>query len=262
MEDNTGKKLTAETVQAAEEVTFSMFQLESGFTPDLDKKRIMAVIGDINSGKTNLAIYLLRAYKGTRKIYTLGYPKQIDDFVSLNSHKEIDDLTDAIIFIDELSRYYPTKGHTNTSFLSIARTISHSNNTLIFTTQLTQDLTNQMEAFVDTFLITKMADLRTIKEGSKAKFAILDCADFRRTSHSLRLKQGEYLYSSIDSMAGENGIKTFPFQRIGKDWNRGVKGVCVAPCVASSLAPCLAQELTDGVQKEQQIESNEQKEQK
>ena len=186
---------------------------------DLDTKRIMAIIGDINSGKTNLGIYCLRQYKGTRKIYTLGYPKQIDNFITLNTKRDIERLTDSIIFIDELSKFYPNKERTNSEFLNVARVMGHNNNTLIFTTQLTQDLTNKMEAFVDTFLITKMADLRSLKIGSKVKYLIMDCADIRMTGHALNLKVGEYLYLSENSFVGEEGIKTFPFQNIGKDWS-------------------------------------------
>ena len=186
---------------------------------NLDKVRICAVIGDINSGKTNLAIYQLRQYKGPRKVYTLGYPKQIDNFISLNKSSDINKLTDSFILVDELSKFYPTKGrHTNNDFLKLARIMGHNNNTLVFTTQLTPDLTNQMESFVDTFLITRMADLRFLKFGSKAKYAIIDCADIRMTGQSLNLKQGEYLQSSDNSPIGEDGIKTFPFQQVGKDW--------------------------------------------
>ena len=222
---------------------------------NLNNVRICGIIGDIHSGKTNLAIYHLRKYKGKRKIYTLGYPKQIDNFIRLNTKRDIAKLTDSIIFIDELSKFYSTKErHTNTEFLDIARIMGHSNNTLVFTTQLTQDLTNKMEAFVDTFLITRMDDLRFLKLGSKAKYRILDCADIRMTGHSLNLKQGEYLELSENNPIGENGVKDFPFQNIGKDWvksytaipNNSVRGValsceesCEASCEESCEASCV-----------------------
>ena len=186
---------------------------------DLDKTRVVAIMGDIDTGKTNLAVYIARQYKGKRKIWTLGYPKKIDDFPMLNSKNEIFKLRDSIIVVDELSKFFPTRErHTNQEFIEFSRISAHNNNTLIFTTQLTQDLTNRMEAFVDSFLITKMADLRYLKLGSKAKFTILDCADIRMNGHSLELAKGEYLEVCQANDIGENGVKTFSPQGIGKDW--------------------------------------------
>lgn len=219
---------------------------------DLDNVRICAVMGDINTGKTNLAIYSIRQYKGKRNIYTLGYPKKIDNFTQLNTKRDILRLTDSIIFIDELSKFYPLQSrHTNFEFIEIERTISHNNNTIIFTTQLTQDLTNQMEAFVDTFLITGISDLRFLKSGSKAKFSILDCADYRMNGSSLNLKQGEYLQLSNSSEIGEDGIKSFPFQNIGKDWNvngyRAIPNNSVRSVALGGVACGVACGVADGV---------------
>ena len=56
---------------------------------DLDKTKMVGIIGDTDTGKTNVAVYLLRKYSGERKIYTLGYPKQIDDFPQLNKKQDL-----------------------------------------------------------------------------------------------------------------------------------------------------------------------------
>ena len=186
---------------------------------DLDKTKIVGIVGDTDTGKTNLAVYLLRKYKGERKIYTLGYPSQIDNFIPLSKKQDLMKLTHSIIFVDELARFFPTRErHTSQDFLEMARYLGHSKNTIIFTTQLSQDLTNQMEAFVDTLLITRMEDLRYLKFGSKIKYTVLDSADYRMNGHSLNLSIGEYLESCPTNEIGGDGIKSFPFQDIGKDW--------------------------------------------
>jgi hypothetical protein len=203
---------------------------------NLDKQRMIAIIGDIDSGKTNLAIYQLRQYKGQRKIYTLGYPYKIDNFIPLAKKQDMGCLTDSIIFVDELTKFFPCRErHTNEEFMQIARILSHTGNTIIFTTQQTQDLTERMEAFVDCFLITKIVDLRYLKKGSATKNAVLDCADYRLTLYSLNLKQGEYYESSLKNPIGENGIKEFPFQNIGKDW---VVRSGAQSCAQSSAESC------------------------
>ena len=205
---------------------------------DLDTVKICAVIGDTDTGKTNLAVYHLRNYKGNRQIYTLGYPGQLDNYIPLNSLSDIFRLSNSIIFIDELSKVFPLKNrHTNNDFIEVARLLAHSGNTILFTTQLTQDLTNQMEAFVEGFLITKMADLRFLKAGSKVKYVIMDCLDPRRTSKELNLNQGEYLQSVDNSPAGTNGIRPFPFQNIGKKWRNSAVRAGAQP-VALGGAAC------------------------
>ena len=207
---------------------------------DLDKTKIVGIVGDTDTGKTNLGIYLLRNYKGNRKIYTLGYPIQLDNFPQLNKKQELTQITNSIIFVDELARFFPTRErHTNQDFLELARLLGHSKNTLIFTTQLSQDLTNQMESFVDTLLITRMADLRYLKFGSKIKFTILDCADVRMNGHSLNLSPGEYLESCPANEIGGDGIKSFPFQNIGKDWApAGLKDVISGVGLNGSTESC------------------------
>ena len=202
---------------------------------DLDKTRLVAIVGDMNSGKTNLAVHIMRAYKGDRKIYTLGYPKQIDGFASLNKKRDINKLSNSIICIDELSKFFPVVSRrTPQDFISLVRVLAHKNNTIITTTQLSQDLTKTMEAFVDTFLITRLADLRFLKLGSKIKFAVQDCADIRMNGEALDLIPGEYLQSCQASLPGEDGIKSFPFQEIGKDWVREVS-VQVQSCLSGPV---------------------------
>jgi hypothetical protein len=187
---------------------------------DLDKVKLVSIVGDLNTGKTNLAIYLLREYQGNRKIYLLGYPKPIDKFKVLQKKQEIDKLQNAIIFIDELSRFFPLKGnHSNDYFLELVRLTWHNNMTIIFTTQLSQDLTKKMESFIDGFLFTRIDDLRSLKNGSRIKNTVLDFADIRRTTNSLLLAAGEYMEYSVTNEIGDNGVKSFPFQNIGKDWN-------------------------------------------
>jgi len=188
---------------------------------NLDKCKLVAVQGDISSGKTNLAVYLLRNYKGTRKIYTLGYPIQIDNFIPLANKMQLGMVQDGIIFIDELHKFFKMYDkNTSKEFIELVSLSAHSNNTIIFTTQLSQNLTKTMEAFVDGFCITRVKDLNSLKNGGKIKRVVENCADIRKTSWGLFLKPGEYLSSSDYDEVGEGGIYEFPFQGIGKDWRK------------------------------------------
>lgn len=186
---------------------------------DLDKTKVLAVLGDMNSGKTNLAFHLLREYSGNRKIYLLGYPKQIDNFIPLSDFGDIFELRDSIIFMDEIHRYIKLYDkRANHRLLELISLFSHNNNTLIFTTQLSQFISKSVEAFVDGWCITKLKDLKSLKNGSKPKRIIQNTSSPLCTEWSLSLQQGEFLEHCEANGIGENRIKEFKYQGIGKDW--------------------------------------------
>jgi hypothetical protein len=198
---------------------------------DLDKTTVVGIFGDRNSGKTNLAVHLLREYKGKRKIYVFGYPKPIDDFEKLEGKSEINNRTDSIIFIDEFASVFPLyERHSNKNFIELAKKLTHTNNTIIFTTQTSQDLTKEMEIYVDAMCITRTKNLKLLKDRSKIKMVIDNLDNTKKSSTSLDLSAGQY-YEWIES-DDKSKSKTFPFQNIGKDWN----GLSVASSDALSDA--------------------------
>jgi len=189
---------------------------------ELDNTKVVAIIGDTDSGKTNLAFHLLREYKGTRQIYLLGYPKQVDNFITLSDFNDIFLLTDSIIFMDEIHRFiklYDKKA--NQALLELISLLGHNNNTLIMTTQLSQFITKSVEAFIDGWFLTRIKDIKTLKNGSKPKRIVQNTVYHNCNQWSLALKPGEYLENCDTNPVGVNGIKTFSFQNIGKDWRYG-----------------------------------------
>lgn len=210
---------------------------------DLDKCRVIEILGDIHSGKTNLGVHLLRDYKGNRKIYALGYPTKIDNFISLSSKLQLNLIENGIIFIDELPRFFRMyEKNSSREFIELVSLFAHKNNTLIFTAQLSQNITKAMEAFVDGFCVTRIQDLTTLKVGSRAKKVVEDCADIRKTSWGLYLEQGEYLCNCVSHQAGEGGVLKFPFQNVGKDWTKN-HNTAVAHGVAQEVTHEVAHEL-------------------
>lgn len=186
---------------------------------DLDKCRVVAIIGNINTGKTNLAVSLLRNYQGKRKIFFLGYPKQIDKFKMISSKRDLLLIKDGIIFIDELNLLINmSEERTSQEFIKLVSLLAHSNNTLIFTTALSHTITRKMESFIDTYLLTKIEDTDSLKQGGQVKKIIKNTPSSKTLMGGLYLELGEYLEFSFSNQIGENKIKNFTFQYIGKDW--------------------------------------------
>ena len=188
----------------------------------LDEVKSVAILGDIHSCKTNLAFHLLREYKkqgGKRQIYLVGYPKQVDDFKVISFFNDLFKLSDSILFIDEIQKYINIYDRRRVQeFVELISFFAHNNNTLIFTTCLSHFIPKRLEPYLDCLLLTKIMDVKGLKNGGKPKRIIDNTTNPKCNQWSLSLLKGEYLEHSDLNESEDNGIKTFPNQGIGKDW--------------------------------------------
>jgi len=185
---------------------------------NLDKIRSLAIIGNLDQGKTNLMFYYANSYKGERQKYLFGYPKEMKGFKSLSNWEDILKIRNGIILIDEINQFikvYDNKS--NYKLMELISLFAHKNNTLIFTTQLSQFITRGVEAFIDCWAI-KRIDLELLKNGCKSKRLIQRLSYSKKNDWVLDLEQNEFYEYSEKNEIGENKIKTFPFQKIKKDW--------------------------------------------
>lgn len=76
-------------------------------------KRIIALVGEKNSGKTNNLVFLIKEYREQRKdvpIYVYGFPDAVMDYlkvfgvIEISSIKHLKQKRNCIIFIDEMER--------------------------------------------------------------------------------------------------------------------------------------------------------------
>src|SRR3990167_324809 len=114
---------------------------------DLDKTDSVAIVGNRNSGKTNLAFAFMNDYKGSKTKYLFGYPKEVEGYITISHWEDVFKITDAVVFIDEIQRYikfYETKA--NYELMEFMSFLQHNKVTIIFTTQLSQFITKGVEA--------------------------------------------------------------------------------------------------------------------
>ena len=199
---------------------------------NLDKVKSLAILGDTDTGKTNLAVSHLRNYKGNKEIYLLGYPIRVYKdpnkhdrgyFKELSNFSDIFRVNNSIIFIDELQKFikvYDRKA--NIDLMDLISTFAHRGNCLMFNTQLSQFITKGVEAFIDCWNITRLVDLAALKNGSKPKRVIQNTTHPKCNKWSLSLENGEYLEYSEKNDIGDNGVKKFRNQNVAKDW----KDIC------------------------------------
>jgi hypothetical protein len=193
------------------------------FSINLDLTDSVAIVGDRNSGKTNLAFGLLNNYSGTKAKYLYGYPKEIPGFKLISTWSDLLKLTDSVIFIDEIQKYIKLYDRrANAELMELLSFLAQQNNTLIFTTQLSQFITKGVEASIQTWLI-KQLDIRGLKNGCKIKRILQETANPRITEKGMAIYLNEYIAYDSTMPIGFNGIHTFGDQGIGKDWKIATK---------------------------------------
>ena len=193
------------------------------FSIDLDLTDSIAIIGDRNSGKTNLAFSFMNQYKGKRTKVLYGYPIQKEGYSSVCTWSDLLKLTDSIIFIDEIQKYirlYDRRA--NTELMEMLAFLAQNNNTLIFTTQLSQFITKGVEASIQTWCI-KQIDVPGLKNGCKIKRILKETAHPRITDKAVAVYVNEYISFDLTMPAGFNGMHSFEDQRVKKDWKTPTK---------------------------------------
>lgn len=189
----------------------------------LDSTDSVAIIGDRNSGKTNLAFYLLNNYRGNKDIYLYGYPKTVKGFKNISIWSDLLKIVDSIIFIDEIHRYIKLLDRrANQEFLELLSFLAHQGNTLVFTTQLSQFITKGVEASIQTWLI-KQIDIMSLKNGSKPKRILKEVANHKITDKGMALKPDEVVAYDATQPEGFSALYSFDFQNVGKDWKTPTK---------------------------------------
>ncbi len=184
----------------------------------INNNKALAVIGAGNSGKTNLAIYLASLVENKKK-YILGYPKTLEGFIGLSSIEDLPKINECLLIIDEFSKYFPVwERRSNEKLMETLQFCEHSEIKVILTTQLTQFITKQCEAFIPQWAI-KQINVRRLKNGSTPSYVLkYVIKDKRVTKDYIKIKVNEFVWYNEQSEAGETGIYNFPNMKIGKDW--------------------------------------------
>lgn len=195
-----------------------MTQIEKKY---LNNNHALAIIGIPHSAKTSLAVYIRRTMP-KRKAYALGYPEKLEGFMVLEDKEDINRISQCILFIDEISKYFPVyEKDTNKNLIEFLRFCEANKVKLVITTQNSQDFTKSVEALIPQWCIKQIIP-RTLKNGSTARHVLKCCASPRVTKSYLNLDKNEYIF--YDNFVTEPGVNariyTFPDPKITKAWSR------------------------------------------
>lgn len=190
---------------------------------NLDGLRTIGILGDRDMGKTSIMISLARAYSGQRTVVFYSYPVEVlstngTPFRQIHTLKELELTTDSIIFMDELQKHIKFyQKRTSDEFFEILSVLAHNNNTLVFSTPMSQFITKALDVFIDGFIYVRISDMDTLKNMSKAKRLLQQFSSTRISTRTVRLDRGEYL-QIVDGREETNGLHTFSNPGIQKAW--------------------------------------------
>ena len=160
-----------------------------------------------------------------RPAYALGYPTELVGFVKLEDKDDINRIEDCILFIDEISVYFPVyEKDTNRKLMEFLRFCEANKVKLVTTSQNSQDFTKTVEALIPQWCIKQIIP-RTLKNGSTARHVLKCCANPKITKDFVNLKKDEFIF--YDNYCQEPGINskiyTFEDPKVGKAWGRKYK---------------------------------------
>jgi len=188
--------------------------------PSVNDYKPVAILGNPNSGKTNLMFYLASLHSAPKR-YILGYPTEVKGFVALSNIQDVSKISECVLLIDEIDEIIPFyEKRSNEALKRLLKFTAHNNIKLIFSTQLSQFVSKMMEALVPQWAITQI-DIFTLKNGSKPKRILIDYVkkpEIINKEIGMKLPLGQFVWYNDQGKVGETGIYRFPDMKIGKDW--------------------------------------------
>jgi hypothetical protein len=168
--------------------------------PEILKHKVIGIFGNTGSGKTSTAFKILEYFKGEtdKKIYVYKHPQpnliEVYGFELLNTLELLDELQNCVLFIDEPQLHLPKyETRSNHIFERLMSLCRQRDITLIFSTSDTRYINRSLEAYIDGWFIK---DLRfdMVKNGSFIKEVIK--RNSLITPNGFKLRNNQVLYSN------------------------------------------------------------------
>ena len=170
-----------------------------------DKPRVIAIIGDINSGKSNLLYHVLNELKNHKfNLYTYGLKSEIKKAQKIGSLIELELIRNSIIIIDEFYSLFDLDDRGKKRLIEeTLRKIHHNNNVLILC-GLPENFKKFISAKVDVYIFKQITYDDFINGSRSKKIATNYCGE-ERGSFVLTLEKDKALifpyenhYKTID----------------------------------------------------------------
>lgn len=144
------------------------------FLKMFNKPKVIGLCSDANQGKSNLIYYMLYSLKqkGTFNLYTYGLRNKIEGAIEVFSVKELEQIRNSIIFIDEFFSLFDLDNRkVKQQIENTLRMLFHNNNVILLS-----GLGDNFKKFISSrldIMIFKATTLSTLINGSAIKNQIM-----------------------------------------------------------------------------------------
>jgi hypothetical protein len=159
------------------------------------KPKVMAVIGDINEGKSNLLYFLIdelkRAY--SFKLYAFGLKNEVVGAIPIYTVQELESCKDSIIVIDELFSLFDVDNRKIKAQIEKTLRLIHHNNNILILCGVSENFKKFLSAKINVFFYKKTT-IADLINGSRVKNVLMNYSGVERGSVLLNIPKEKVLF--------------------------------------------------------------------
>lgn len=159
-----------------------------------DKPKIICVVGNVNSAKSNLLYYFLEELKkdGEFNLFTFALKTKIKGAVEIFSLEELELIKDSVIILDELMNMWDLDNRKSRRQIENTLRLIHHNNNILVICALPENLKKFICGKINVWFF-KECTLTDFIQGSKASKICTNYKGVELGSSVLTMKKGEAL---------------------------------------------------------------------
>lgn len=175
------------------------------FKEIFDGPKIICVVGDVNSAKSNLLYYFLEGLKGvgTFKLYIYGLRANIKGAIKIFSVDELERIRDSVIILDELMSLWDLDNRMSKKQIERTLRLIHHNNNILVICALPENLKKFICGKINQWFF-KQCTLADFIQGSKANRVCRNYKGIELGSSVLTMEKGEALFFDGDHYSKED----------------------------------------------------------
>lgn len=159
-----------------------------------DKPKVIAVVGDVNQGKSMLLYHILDTLgkHSSFSLYTYGLRLEYKDSLQVFSVAELESIKNSIIIVDELSSLFDLDNRKVKKIIENTLRLIHHNNNVLVICGTPENFKKFLSAKVSVAFY-KQSTISDFINGSKLKRTLTDYKGNERGSEILSLDKGQAL---------------------------------------------------------------------
>lgn len=159
-----------------------------------NEPKIISIIGDIATGKSNLVYHLIEKLKSKFKfnLYTYGLRKDVKDAKKIYSINELENIRNGIIFLDEFFTIFDIDNRKKRGQIENTLRLIHHNNNILVLIGVPENFKKFISSKINVTFY-KQVTLADFINGSSVKKNILNYKGMEMGSSILNLKKEEVI---------------------------------------------------------------------